>query len=171
MMAEAMVKRALEDGDDPVPKRLHEDPEDLRSHLENLTLFAGIIINAPDKKKGVTKADFTNKIPRTDAITRYEDDRTQTLSGYCLTDGANTYIIPVDMMLKWNAYELGARTLYTPIPLIQNAVRVSATHDTEISEGVPEDKTEYSPDEVKVLRTAYMTEEGRLMCKEEKEMF
>ena len=53
MMAEAMVKRALEDGDDPVPKRLHEDPEDLRSHLENLTLFAGIIINAPVDETGI----------------------------------------------------------------------------------------------------------------------
>jgi hypothetical protein len=171
-MAQATVKRAQEEGSTgPIPKRLHLDPEDLKSHLENLTLFASVLINKPEKKAPVCKADFTNKTPRTDAVTRYEDDRTQTLSGYCLTDGANTYLIPVDAMLKWNSYDMGTRTIYSPIPLLKTALALAAAHDTELSNGVEEQDTEYSPAEVDALRSAYMSLEGRTMCKDEKDFF
>jgi hypothetical protein len=173
-MAQAMLnaKRPLEDGvAPPDPKRVNKDKEDLRAHVENLTLFAGVVINSPDKKKGVPKADFMNKPPRADAITRPEDDCTKTLSGYCLTDGADTYIIPLDTMRKWNAYDVGSRCIYCPIPLMKTAVAVSLEPDDELSKGVSEDNTVYSPEQVQVLRTAFMTEEGRAMCKDEKEIF
>jgi hypothetical protein len=136
---------------------MHVDAANLKSHLENLTLFASVMINKPEKKAAVCKADFTNKTPRTDAVTRCEDDRTQTLSGYCLTDGANTYLIPVDAMLKWNSYDMGTRTIYSPIPLLETALALAATHDTELSNGVEEEDTEYSPAEVAAFRSAYMS--------------
>jgi hypothetical protein len=171
-MAQAAVKRAQEEGKTgPEPKRLLRDPEDRRAHAENMTLFTGVLVNKPEKKAPVSKSDFTNKAPRTNAITLYADDWNQTLSGYCLTDGGNTFIIPLDTMLKWNAYDTGSRTYYSPIPFLKTAISLAVAHDTELSRGVEEKDTEYTPDEVDVVRRAFMTPEGRNMCSNECDLF
>jgi hypothetical protein len=164
-----MLKRPLEeDGDEvsPDPKRIAHDVDTL-AHVENLALFAGVVVNAPDKKKGVTKADFTDRPPRVEPVKRPEDDRTQTLSGYCLTDGDDIYIIPLDLVRKWTAYDVGARRIYCPIPLLKTAMAMSLEHDEELSRGISKKDTMYSPEQIEVLRTAFMTEDGRAMCKDE----
>jgi hypothetical protein len=163
-----MLKRPLEEAvAAPDPKRTAHDDDSL-AHVENLTLFAGVVVNSPDKKKGVTKADFTDRPPRVEPIKRPEDDRTQTLSGFCLTDGDDSYIIPLDLVRKWTPYDVGARRIYCPIPLLKTAVAMSLEHDEELSRGVSNKDTVYSPEQIEVLRTAFMTEEGRAMCKDER---
>jgi hypothetical protein len=168
MLNDKKYKRPMEEEDDevsPDPKRVADD--DTLAHVENLTLFAGVVINTPDKKKGVTKADFTDRPPRVEPVKRPEDDRTQTLSGYCLTDGDDIYIIPLDLVRKWTAYDVGARRIYCPIPLLKTAMAMSLEHDEELSRGISKKDTLYSPEQIEVLRTAFMTEDGRAMGKDE----
>jgi hypothetical protein len=171
-MAEAILKRPLDIEEVVVPektRKVEEEEEDSGSTLadfENLTLYAGLLINAPDKKKSVTEADFTNHTPRVKAINRPEDDRTQTLSGFHLTDGEDSYILPIELIRKWPAYDVGSRRIYSPIPLLKYATNMSVEHDHELSRGVSKKDTLYSPEQIEVLRTAFLTEEGREMCKE-----
>jgi hypothetical protein len=44
---------------------------------------------------------------------------------------------------------------------------MSVEHDEELSRGVSKKDTVYSPKQIEVLRTAFMTEDGRAMCKDE----
>ena len=134
--------------------------------LEHLTIFAGLLINAPDKKKSVTEADFTNHTPRVKAIHRQEDDKTQTLSGFHLIDGDDSYILPIEFIRNLSGYDVGSRRIYTPIPLLKHAMNMSIEHDQELSRGVSKKDTMYSPEQIDVLRTAFLTDEGREMCKD-----
>ena len=107
IMAEAILKKRpmdIEEEDtsppEKVTKKMLDEEDSTLADLEYLTIFSGVLINATDKKKSVTESDFTNKTPRVRAINRPEDDRTQTLAGFHLTDGEDSYILPIDVLRK-----------------------------------------------------------------------
>jgi hypothetical protein len=170
-MAQAMLdkKRSMDIEEVAVvpekTRKMDEDDDNARADLENITLFASVIINTPDKKKGISKADFVDRPPRAEPIKRPEDDRTQTLSGFHLMYGDDSYILPLDTLCKWRVYDCGSRRIFCPIPLLKHAMDMSNEHDLELSRGVDKKDTVYPPEQINSLRAAFLSEEGREMCK------
>jgi hypothetical protein len=83
-----------------------------------------------------------------------------------LIDGDDSYILPIEFIRNLSGYDVGSRRIYTPIPLLKHAMNMSIEHDQELSRGVSKKDTMYSPEQIDVLRTAFLTDEGREMCKD-----
>jgi hypothetical protein len=164
-MTEEQVKRGYEEDEDgPLMRKL--DPRDVEEDYEALVRFAAAQILRANKRQKLDE-QHTVPPPRLTPLTRTDDNQTQHKSGYVITDGPFTYIIPVALLRYWNSYSTGDHLFVTPVPLRKIADAICAEYARDCNEGK---EPAYPKKVIELLRDAFLEgDDAMRMCKNEKD--